>query len=313
MGREWEPESGNSQSGKEQKDSAASGRLKKLALMLLVSAIVVAGSILLPLRLFEAGDRKKMSAIFYSEDREEATLEHRAISMPDKLSLLAPNRPWVQYIALLKGSRFTWEEAVGQAKAEFALLETEGILPALGEKQELTDQEPESYGYDAGQPTACLAVDAQNPSTSLIVWSGLFYTEKGYLLWYLLDDETGKILGFRYGSQESYGDFASSSQGGRSSYQEYRNDLQNQEFRKKVEKFGAYLGMKLETMEDTGQKDFVPDQYGYSRETERRKGAFLAIFSGEDGRQVELNALWSPFAMAFGTETLYDRSWLFFQ
>lgn len=313
MRQKWKIEPKGVRAGNAPRGKAESGRLKKLALMLLVSAIVVAGSILLPLRLFEAGDRKKMSAIFYSEGREEATLEHRAISMPDKLSLLAPNRPWVQYIALLKGSRFTWEEAVGQAKAEFALLETEEILPALGEKRELTDQELESYGYDGGQPAACLAVDAQNPSTSLIVWSGLFYTEKGYLLWYLLDDETGKILGFRYGSQESYGAFASGSQGGRSSYQEYRNDLQNQEFWKKVEKFGAYLGMKLETMEDTGQKDFVPDQYGYSREMERRKGDFLAIFSGEDGRQVELSVVWSPFAMAFGTGTLYDRSWPFFQ
>lgn len=280
------------------------GHAWKYFLMGCLFLAVAAASIRLPSDMLDWQDKKRVGQSQTLPAQEVVLSAQEDMSLLEKLNLLISDNMHV--LPMENGKHYTREDVTEKAEEELEKLKELGFL-----------DEVELKWLKFAVPEAAFYLDMENGEHSMMVWNG--YAEDGqWMLDYLLDDETGKVLtlqrkrisnNINIGNAEIY-----DVDGVRKAYQgDVRLGLDAEEaFRElaeKADKWGEYLGCSL--------KQVVPVMTGikyqkelYGEIEERMQSLEDRGYSWEDAYQIvceEMGIVPSDFYERQSVYALYEN------
>jgi len=211
----------------------------------LIAGILIAGaaaaSMLLPDTLLRWQDEKQVGRAEVKEAEEVILTEQASMTFSQKLELLKGNT--VNTLTLVNGKNYTQETIGAKVKEEAGKLAELGILPDLNAEEMIFPGSEINF-----------FMDMEDSERSMMLWTGVAYAGD-YQLDYLLDDESGKLLGFRQSGIEaggvSYaGAKAGAALGGDEMIEaetkvEENFSLSEEDLTKLAERWAEYLGCRL--------------------------------------------------------------------
>lgn len=154
---------------------------RKVAAMVIVMLILIALSIVLPSGIFALQDKNIMNKVNLEQQELIADNNQEQLSIMDKIELYGNSD--FNSLAIDQGKYFNKQSVREAALQEIKKLVKVGVIPDIGD------------GISIQDCIAKLYVSTKHPSRSFIIWTMMFYNQKGTGT-ISFDDESGKILMF---------------------------------------------------------------------------------------------------------------------